>query len=168
MHCQLAETDTEILACYPVMAALRPHILEQEFVARVRRQQRDGYRLVFLEEAGEVRAVAGFRLAESLAWGKYLYVDDLVSRMTVRSRGYGQALFQWLIAWARDHGCEALHLDSGVQNGAAHRFYMQNRMVITSHHFKLPLVEGSAVPARDTHGGRVPEGHGVGRSQRLG
>jgi GNAT superfamily N-acetyltransferase len=142
MHCQLAETDTEILACYPVMAELRPHLPEQEFVAPVRRQQHDGYRLVFLEEAGEVRAVAGFRLSESLAWWKYLYVDDLVSRAAVRSRSYGQELFKWLIEFARDHGCEALHLDSGVQNFAAHRFYVRNRMIIASHHFKLPLVEG--------------------------
>jgi GNAT superfamily N-acetyltransferase len=142
MHCQLAETDMDILACYPVMAELRPHILKQEFVARVRRQQHDGYRLVFLEEAGEVRAVAGFHLAESLAWGKYLHVDDLVSPVIVRSRGYGRELFEWLIAFARDHGCEALHLDSGVQNFAAHRFYLRNRMIIASHHFRLPLVEG--------------------------
>ena len=89
MHCQLAETDTEILACYPVMAELRPHLPEQEFVARLRRQQHDGYRLVCLEEAGEVWAVAGFRLSQSLAWGKYLYVDDLVSPASVRSRGHG-------------------------------------------------------------------------------
>ena len=125
MHCQLAEIDTEILACYRVMAELRPHLPEQEFVARVRRQQHDGYRLVFLDEAGEVRAVAGFRFSESLAWGKYLYVDDLVSRATVRSRSYGQELFKWLIDCAlgravADHGAGyRVRGATAVRQGAA-------------------------------------------------
>jgi GNAT superfamily N-acetyltransferase len=85
--------------------------------------------------------VAGFRIGESLAWGKYMYVDDLVSRSAVRSRRHGQALFDWLIGFARDQGCIAVHLDSGVQNFGAHRFYLRNRMIISSHHFKLTLTE---------------------------
>jgi GNAT superfamily N-acetyltransferase len=124
------------------MAELRPHILEGDFVARIRRQQKDGYSLAYLEDRGGVQAVAGFRVSESLAWGKYLYVDDLVARATIRSQGYGQELFQWVMALAKSEGCEALHLDSGVQNFAAHRFYLRNRMLISSHHFKLPLAEG--------------------------
>lgn len=130
------------MACYPVMAELRPHIPASDFVARVRRQQHDGYRLVFLTEVGTIQAVAGGRCSASLAWGPYLYVDDLVSRGTARSQGYGQALSTWLVAYAREQGCEALHLDSGVQNCAAHRFYLRHRMSIASHHSRMPL--GSA------------------------
>jgi hypothetical protein len=32
-----------------------------------------------------------------------------------------------------------LHLDSGVQRFAAHRFYLARRMDITCHHFALKL-----------------------------
>jgi hypothetical protein len=35
-----AATDEEILACWPVMATLRPHLAREEFVARVRRVER--------------------------------------------------------------------------------------------------------------------------------
>jgi len=49
MHYRFVETDEEILACYPVMAELRPHILKQEFVNQVRRQQKNGYCLAYLE-----------------------------------------------------------------------------------------------------------------------
>ncbi len=142
MPCQLAKTDSEVLACYPVMSQLRSHIAEREFVARVRSQERGGYQLGFLEEAGVIRAVTGFRFGESLAWGKYLYVEDLVSLGTARSQGYGQELFTWPAELAREKECEAIHLDSGVQDFAAHRFYLRNRMVIASHHFKLPVGQG--------------------------
>jgi hypothetical protein len=73
MHYRFAETDEEILACYPVMAELRPHLLKQEFVTQVRRQQKNGYGLACLEDGEEIQAVVGFRIAESLAWGRYLY-----------------------------------------------------------------------------------------------
>ena len=80
-----------------------------------------------------------FRSAECLAWGRFLYVDDLVTARSVRFRGYGQQLFDWLLAEARREGCEQLHLDSGVQRYEAHGFYLKNRLHITSHHFTRVL-----------------------------
>ncbi len=142
MICRVAETDEEILACCPIMVELRPHIVKQEFVTHVRRQQQNGYCLAYVDEGDDIQAVLGFRLGESLAWGKYLYVDDLVARVPRRSQGYGQALFTWVGALAKRAGCAAVHLDSGVQNFGAHRFYLRNKMIIASHHFRLSLVDG--------------------------
>jgi len=141
MDIALAETEADIARCFPVMADLRPHLTAGEFAARVRRQQAAGYRLAYLEEAGEVRAVAGFRYLETLAWGKILYVDDLVTAPAQRSRGHGGQLFDWLVAQANQSGCDELHLDSGVQRFGAHRFYLCHRMDINSHHFALKLKE---------------------------
>jgi GNAT superfamily N-acetyltransferase len=84
-------------------------------------------------------AVAGYRLSESLVAGRNLYVDDLVSAETERSRGYGKLLLDWLKAEARAAGCSELHLDSGVQRHDAHRFYLRERMHISSYHFRLSL-----------------------------
>jgi len=136
---QIAEIDDEILRCFAVMAELRPHLRLEEFVARVRRQQADGYLLAFLEADGDVKSVAGYRFLENLAWGKFLYVDDLVTSEGARSQGYGQQLFDWLVAQARAAGCDQFHLDSGVQRFGAHRFYLAKRMDITCHHFALKL-----------------------------
>jgi GNAT superfamily N-acetyltransferase len=136
---RLAKTDEDILSGFPVMRQLRLHLIRDEFVARVRRQEKDGYCLALLEENGQVRAVTGFRLGESLSWGKYLYVDDLVTDESERSHGYGQHLFDWLLDFARARGCEQVHLDSGVQRFGAHRFYLRNRMDIVAHHFVLSL-----------------------------
>lgn len=140
----LAKDDDEIRSCYPVMVELRPHVQPDEFLVRVRRQQEiAGYELAYVadEVDGEVKAVAGFRISESLAWGKYLYVDDLVSKSGERSKGYGGNLFDWLVGYAKENNCDQFHLDSGVQRFAAHRFYLIKRMLIEGHHFGLKLKE---------------------------
>ena len=134
-----AESEEAIDRCFPVMLELRPHLVQSAFVHQVRRQEQTGYQLAFLEADGTVRAIAGFRLLECLAFGKFLYVDDLVTRACDRSKGYGEALFQWLVDYAQAHHCKQLSLDSGVQRFAAHRFYLRQRMEITSHHFALKL-----------------------------
>ena len=134
-----AESDAEISRCYPVMQQLRSHVAAADFVAIVRRQMDGGYRLACLEEAGGVQAVSGFRVIENLVGGRVLYVDDLVTDAAARSRGHGKHLFDWLVARARAEACAFLEPDSGVQRFDAHRFYFVNRMVISSHHFRLPL-----------------------------
>ena len=135
----LARNDPEIQSCFDVMAALRPHLKREEFVSRIRRQQQgSGYELAYLA-AGTVKAVAGFRISENLAWGKFLYVDDLVAGSSDRSQGYGGILFDWLVDYARAAGCDEFHLDSGVQRFDAHRFYLRKRMAIEAHHFGLKL-----------------------------
>lgn len=139
MKIALAETEADIARCYPVMVELRPHLKATEFTARVRKQQATGFHLAYLVEAGEVRAVAGFRYLETLAWGKILYVDDLVADPAQRSRGFGGQLFDWLVAQAKQNNCDEFHLDSGVQRFGAHRFYLARRMDINCHHFALKL-----------------------------
>ena len=135
----LARNDQEIQSCFDVMASLRPHLKREQFVSRIRRQQEgSGYELAYLA-AGTVKAVAGFRISECLAWGKFLYVDDLVAGSSDRSHGYGGILFDWLVDYARTEGCDEFHLDSGVQRFDAHRFYLRKRMAIEAHHFGLKL-----------------------------
>ena len=135
----LAVGDEEIRSCYAVMSELRPHVSAEDFLPRVRRQMEiAGYKLAYLAD-GEVKAVAGFRVSECLAWGRFMYVDDLVSKDGERSKGYGGQLFDWLVEYARGEGCDQFHLDSGVQRFAAHRFYLAKRMSIEAHHFGLKL-----------------------------
>ena len=135
-----ATTDALILCCFPVVHELRPHIATPEdLLARVRRQMQQGYRMVFLEEEGRVLSVAGYRIAEMLAWGRHMYVDDLVTAAGAQGTGCGSRLFDWLIAKAREAGCEQFHLDSGVHRFGAHRFYLHKGLDITAHHLAVKL-----------------------------
>jgi GNAT superfamily N-acetyltransferase len=136
---RLAQDESDVRACWPVMAQLRDRLDEDAFLRAVERQRAEGYRLAFLREQGSVRAVAGFRIAHNLAWGRFLYIDDLVTDASARSTGLGSALFDWCVAHARGEGCAQLHLDSGVHRFDAHRFYLRKRMHIRSHHFRLEL-----------------------------
>jgi GNAT superfamily N-acetyltransferase len=137
---EIAASDEQILATYDVMSQLRPHIPVSDYVRIVRMQQAEsGYQLAALKEGGRVISVGGFRISHSLAMGKYLYVDDLVTDERRRSQGAGKAMFDWLVMHARDEQCRVLHLDSGVQRHHAHRFYLRERMDIVSYHFRLIL-----------------------------
>jgi GNAT superfamily N-acetyltransferase len=135
----LTHSDHDIGRCFAVMHELRPQLIAEEFVERVRRQQESGYRLLCLENEGEIKSVAGFRVSENLAWGRFLYVDDLVTKATDLGKGYGGALFEWLLQHAKAQGCDQFHLDSGVQRHRAHQFYHAKGMAITSHHFAVKL-----------------------------
>jgi GNAT superfamily N-acetyltransferase len=136
---RLAVTDDDIASTFVVMRQLRTHIAEADYVPLVRKQQQGGYLLAFLQDEGSVRAVAGFRISDSLAWGHYVYVDDLVTDGRTRSSGHGAALLSWVGEYAKARGCGELHLDSGVQRHAAHRFYLRERMDITCYHFRRVL-----------------------------
>ncbi len=139
MLIQLAESDAQILECFSILSQLYSHLEQEKFLAQFHRQQQNGYQLTFIKVDDRVVAVAGFCVYECFAWGQSLYIYDLVVDKTMRSQRYGQHIFSWLIEYAKLHHCTQLKLDSGVQRFDAHRFYFQQRMKISSHHFSLDL-----------------------------
>ena len=139
MEIKIAKTEEEILGCYPTMSQLRPKIKKEEFVERVKRQGEKSYQLVYMTDNGEVVTVAGFRFSETLAWGKLMYVDDLITDENKRSKHYGDKIIDWLMDLAKEKGCAQFHLDSGVQRFSAHRFYFRKRLTISCYHFDVEL-----------------------------
>lgn len=135
----IATSEQEISQCYPVMAELRPHIRPEEFAPLVKRlAEAVGYRLAYLIDV-EVKAVAGYRVSEWLAGGKYLEVEDLVAKSGERSKGYGGELFDWLVAHARENGCAQVRLVSRVSRLDAHRFYLRKGMKHEAHYFSMDV-----------------------------
>lgn len=136
---QKARTVSEIRACYRVMHQLRPHLVEDAFIEQVQRQLIAGYHLVYITENEEVKACAGFRFLEFLAWGRVLYIDDLITDTNARKKGYGSKLLSSLIDEAKSAHCDQIHLDSGYQRHDAHRLYLNHGFKLNSHHFALEL-----------------------------
>jgi GNAT superfamily N-acetyltransferase len=136
----IAQSDEEITKCFSVMRDLRPHLLADGFLARVKNlAETTGLRLAFLLD-GEIKAVAGFRIGEWLAFdGKYLEIEDLVTKSGERSKGYGGELFDWLVAHAMENGCNQLRLVSNVARTDAHRFYERKGMTQVAHYFSMNL-----------------------------
>jgi len=136
---RLAETNDEIMNCYPVMAELRPHIQPDEFLPTVKRlAEGAGFRLAYLFDR-EIKAVAGFRISEWLAGGKYLEIEDLVAKNNERSKGYGGELFDWVVAYAKENDCQQLRLVSRVSRHDAHRFYLRKGMLLEAYYFSMNL-----------------------------
>jgi GNAT superfamily N-acetyltransferase len=123
---------------------LRPRLESVErMTSQIDAQRAVGYRVIASFEDGDedAAAVAGFRISHNLAWGRFLYVDDLVTRAALRGRGHADAVMAWVEREAQRQGCGELHLDSGVgpERADAHRFYFRHGMRIASYHFARPL-----------------------------
>ncbi|MDQ3056226.1 MAG: GNAT family N-acetyltransferase [Pseudomonadota bacterium] len=131
--------DAELRATWPVARQLRPHLDEDGFVAQCLRQFEGGYLATALYDEGIPRAFAGWRALDMLATGKQVYVDDLVTDETVRSRGYGKAMLDWLKAEAKRLGCARLQLDSGTFRKDAHAFYLREGLRIEAFHLGITL-----------------------------
>ena len=143
MSIKIAESDAELARASDVLLELRPAFTKDALIAQIKAQQQSGYRVAYLESAGEVLCVAGFVVGTKLAWGKHLYVDDLVTAERHRSTGAGKRMLDWLKAHALALGCRQLQLDSGVQRFGAHRFYLREGFHISSHHFAITDLNAS-------------------------
>jgi GNAT superfamily N-acetyltransferase len=138
----LGSEDPRWDTALPVLQELRPHLDRAAFEVVYRAGWPQGLRFTAAYDDGpddSCLGVAGWRVVDTTAALRKLYVDDLVTTHLSRSNGVGRALLALLEGRARAAGCATLELDSGVQRFDAHRFYLRERFAITSHHFTKPL-----------------------------
>jgi ribosomal protein S18 acetylase RimI-like enzyme len=110
----------EIAWCFEAFKELRPHLNERgTFVQKVIEQQKQGYQIFVISEGGEVVACIGFRIMSMLAWGKILYIDDLITKEKCRGKGYGKALLEHAAHIAR-HAAHKLYLNQGFEFNCHH------------------------------------------------
>jgi GNAT superfamily N-acetyltransferase len=132
---RVARDEPDVRSCWPAFKELRPHLpSEEEFVRRWRRQLSEGYAIVFVADEADVLAAAGYRVLHTLAWGRIIYVDDLIAVPSSRGSGLGRALLLHIQAEARRLGCDAVHLDTGYQRHAAHLAYLRSGFQFDCHH----------------------------------
>lgn len=135
-----AETDEQIAATFHVMQQLRPKLDATQYLSVVRRlMASDGIRLLTLCDAGEVRAVATYRVMNMLYCGRLIYIDDLVVDERVRSRGYGTQLIERIKELGRNLGCSEVQLISRLTREQAHRFYFREGFGIECFHFRAKI-----------------------------
>lgn len=138
---QIEEIGDDGLAdTWPVMAQLRPHLSEADYVATVGRMRvTDGFRIFAAMRDGAVVGVAGVRPMELLYCGRILHIDDLVVSSAERSTGVGKALVDHVkaVAWAESRS--EVHLDSGLARTDAHRFYEREGFERLGYHCRIRL-----------------------------
>jgi len=139
MEVQVLNSESENLLpdIAEVLLQLRPQYTKESLITQIKKQQRSGYQIAYVKSGAEILCVAGFIVGEKIAWGKHIYIDDLVTNENCRSTGVGTFIINWFKAYCKELGCKQLHLDSGIQKFPAHRFYLTNRFNIASHHFSI-------------------------------
>lgn len=133
-------SSAEIDECHEAYLELRPHLMDaDEFVTQVLLQMVEGFQIHAIREESGVVACIGYRVMTTLAWGKILYIDDLIVRESTRGKGYGSQLLKHAIAHAKEIGCNQVHLDTGYTRHAAHKAYLKHGFEINCHHMALQL-----------------------------
>jgi GNAT superfamily N-acetyltransferase len=132
---RIARDENDVRRCWKAYKELRPHLRsEDELVERWRVQMAEGFRIVYIEEADTVTALAGYRFLNTMAWGHILYIDDLVAVAARHKTGLGTMLLNYLQEEAFRLGCDAVHLDTGYQRHLAHLSYLRNGFRFDCHH----------------------------------
>ena len=132
--------DQELHTAFVLMQELRSHLTDAAaFIAQVRRQAEQHYRLLGLWRDGELQALAGYRLQENLIYGRFLYVDDLITASAARSHGLGAKLLDALKEEARGQQCAWFVLDTALGNALGQRFYYRQGLLGAGMHFRQAL-----------------------------
>jgi len=141
MEVRILNSEDELKAVVPVLRQLRPHFDLNELVARIKFQQKRGYKLAYVVSGENVLCVAGFVAGYKLGWGKHIYIDDLAAGEEHRSAGAEKILMEWFKTYAKINGYEAIHLDSSVLRFPSHKLYLESGFHIDSHHFSIRLLD---------------------------
>ena len=116
-------TDADFEAAFDVMHELRTHLDRSKYLELLAEMRPRGYRLIAAEDGGKIVALAGISQGVNFYYGHYVWVYDLITAETDRSKGHGLVLLQHVEQLARDSGCETLALSSAFHRLDAHRFY---------------------------------------------
>lgn len=139
MEVRIADTEDDILKCFDVLKALRPHLEFKSFVPMLAEMIREGYILAFIEQDDQAVAAIGFRYLQFLFNGKHFYIDDLSTLPQHRGKGYGGRLLDFVEEKARSAGYKMITLDSGYHRVEAHRLYLDKGFILSSHHFSKEI-----------------------------
>lgn len=123
----VAKNRSDLEKCYPVMKELRPHLHLDDYLSIYEAAHRaDGFEIVAIEIDNKILAVMGYRILFDYVRGKHVYIDDLVSSESARSKGLGKELLRYAENVAKEQNCTTLRLCTGIDNEGGVKFYEQN------------------------------------------
>ncbi len=134
-----AKTKEALVQCFEVMKELRPHHSLESFLETMYQMDTEGYQLWYIEDEGMAFCAAGFRLTTTLYDGLIIDFDDFVTLAAARKKGYASILFNHLVSIAKQKNIKTIHLNSNHQRFDAHRFYLNKKMKIIAHHFRIEV-----------------------------
>ncbi|MVX63140.1 GNAT family N-acetyltransferase [Clostridium chromiireducens] len=110
-----------------VMKQLLTDLDKKKYLQLIKEMYKEGYKMFALFEKGKIAAVTGVIQLTNLYYGKHIWVHDLITDESKRSKGYGERLLLHIQTWGKENGCGIVALSSGFERVDAHRFY-ENKM----------------------------------------
>lgn len=133
-------TRGELLRLFPVYQELRPHLHEfNSFCEQIFAQFNEQFRIYAAIENDSIYGCIGFREMTTTAWGKIVYIDDLITAEEFRGNGAADMLLDFAIEYAKLNDCKEIHLDTGYQRFAAHKVYLNKGFQLNCHHLALKI-----------------------------
>ncbi len=120
------KTEEEFLEAFHVVKELRTHLNKDSYVHSLRVMKNEGYRMFALYVNEKIVAIAGIVIRTNFYYGKHLFVYDLVTVSSERSKGHGGKLLDYVHQLGKDNNCENVALESGLFRKEAHKFYEKN------------------------------------------
>ena len=116
-------SEGDLREAFPVIRELHDELDEKKDVGLLAEMTSGGYRLFAIRDSGKIAAIVGMQVLTNLYYERHVYVYDLVTTASKRSKGYGQALLERVEEVARQEGCKYVALACGRERDDALRFY---------------------------------------------
>lgn len=128
MKIHAAQTIKDLENFYPLLIELRPHLTFESFLDTYNHAHKnDQYELVGFYEEDHLIGLIGYRVLYDFVRGRHLYIDDLITSETIRSKGLGKRVLEFAEEKARELNCTGgLRLCAALENTRGIKFYENN------------------------------------------
>lgn len=91
--------------------------------------------LIAIDDNNQIIGIATLSIHMGPIIRKNVYLEDFVTDQTVRGKGIGSALWDAMLDWAKEKGCNNLEFTCGNGRGASQQFYKNHGATIYDTNF---------------------------------
>jgi GNAT superfamily N-acetyltransferase len=113
----------ELDIAFELVKELRVDLEYDEFEDLVYEMRHQEYKMFGIFEQDRLITYAGLSVLVNLYHKRHIYLYDFVTTSSLKNRGYGSKMMQYLYDYARLRECENFVLSSGLQREITHKFY---------------------------------------------
>ncbi len=113
----------ELDVAWGVVKQLREQLTYDEFEDLIYDMRAREYTMLGIFQKEELISYAGVIVQTNLYHKRHLFVDELVTDVKYRSKGYGKMMLEYLKDYAKMGMCKSIVLSSGLTRKEAHKFY---------------------------------------------
>jgi len=110
-------------------------VSEAVLKARFADMVRQNYECAVVYDEDALIGVSGLWFSTRHYSGKSVEVDHVYIEEAYRNKGLGKRFMAWIYEYAKLKGCEAIELNTYVQNHASHKFYLNEGFQALAYHF---------------------------------